>query len=104
MVVIELHRLCQYKKPDFSLSYILTKDGAEIDLVVDRPGHRPALVEIKSKTRVDDRDCRHLEHFKSDFDRPDLFLLSNDPTDQKIGSVRALHWQKGICEILGINN
>ena len=26
-----------------------------------------ALLEIKSKTQVDERDCRHLEHFKEDF-------------------------------------
>ena len=101
LVVLELYRLCQYKRPDFTLSYILTKDGAEIDLVVDRPGHPTALVEIKSKLRVDDRDCRHLEHFKADFDKPDLFLLSNDPVEQLIGSTRAMHWQKGIREILG---
>jgi predicted AAA+ superfamily ATPase len=100
LVIIEIYRLCNYKKPDYSLSYILTKDGAEIDLVVERPGHPTALVEIKSKSVVDDRDCRHLENFKRDFHEPDLFLLSNDPHEQKIGSVRAMHWQKGILEIL----
>lgn len=102
LVVMELYRLCQYKRPDYSLSYILTKDGAEIDLVVDRPGQPTALVEIKSKNQVDDRDTRHLEHFAADFKKPDLFLLSNDSREKLIGKARALPWKKGICEVLGI--
>lgn len=103
LVIMELYRLSQYKRPDYSLSYILTKDGAEIDLVVDRPGQPTALVEIKSKDQVDERDSRHLEHFYGDFKKPDLFLLSNDPREKLIGKTRALHWQKGICEILAIS-
>jgi predicted AAA+ superfamily ATPase len=104
LVIMEIYRLCQYRKPDYALSYILTKDGAEIDLVIDRPGQASALVEIKSKPQVDDRDTRHLEHFRSDFRKPELFLLSNDPRDKLIGPTRALHWQKGIREILGIQS
>jgi uncharacterized protein len=104
LVIMDLYRLAQYKRPDYSLSYILTKDGAEIDLVVDRPGRPVALVEIKSKDAIDDRDTRHLEHFKADFKNPELFLLSNDSREKLIGSARALHWQKGICEILGIQD
>lgn len=102
LVIMEIYRLCQYQKPDYALSYILTKDGAEIDLVIDRPGQASALIEIKSKPQVDDRDTRHLEHFQSDFRKPELFLLSNDTRDKLIGPTRALHWQKGIREILGV--
>lgn len=102
LVIMEIYRLSQYKRPDYTLSYILTKDGAEIDLVVDRPGQPTALIEIKSKDQVDDRDTRHLEHFYGDFKNPDLILLSNDPREKLINKTRALHWQNGICEILGI--
>jgi uncharacterized protein len=102
LVIMEIYRLSQYKRPDYTLSYILTKDGAEIDLVVERPGQPTALIEIKSKDQVDDRDTRHLEHFYDDFKKPDLFLLSNDPREKLINRARALHWQSGICEILGI--
>jgi predicted AAA+ superfamily ATPase len=102
LVIMEIYRLSQYKRPDYTLSYIMTKDGAEIDLVVDRPGQPTALIEIKSKDKVDDRDTRHLEHFYGDFKKPDLILLSNDPREKLIHKTRAMHWKKGICEILGI--
>jgi predicted AAA+ superfamily ATPase len=102
LVIMEINRLCHYARPDYSLSYVLTKDGAEIDLVVERPGQPTALVEIKSKSSVDERDCRHLEHFRPDFRKPDLFLLSNDPVSKEIGFVRAEYWQSGILDILGI--
>ena len=101
LVVLELHRLCQYRHLDFTLSYLLTKDGAEVDLVIERPGHKVALVEIKSKDRVDDRDIRHLEHFQHDFKNPELFLLSNDPAERRMNAVWALPWRTGIHKILG---
>lgn len=100
LVFIELYRLSVYRNHDFEFSYLLTKDGAEIDLVVDRPGRPVALVEIKSKTRVDERDTASLEHFRKDFHKPDLFVLSNDPNPKKIGHVRVLPWKQGIGEIL----
>lgn len=104
LVFVELFRLCQYYRPDYTLSYILTKDGAEIDLVLERPGKPTALIEIKSKQTVDDRDVRHLIHFKRDFKSPDLYLLSNCIQDQQIGDVKARLWSKGILELLDVES
>ncbi|MBP9706528.1 MAG: ATP-binding protein [Oligoflexales bacterium] len=99
-IVLEIYRLSSYQKKDYELSYLLTKDGAEIDLILERPGKSVALIEIKSKNRVDEHDARHLEHFRKDFTTPELFLLSNDPNNKRLGAVSALYWRDGLREIM----
>ena len=98
-VVLEAFRRNSYLRKDFRFSYLRTKDDAEIDLVLERPGLRSAFVEIKSAERVDERSTRTLERFCRDFGRAEAFCLSRDPGVKKIGSVRALPWEKGLGEL-----
>ena len=98
-IIIEALRLSFYKQNDYRFSYLRTKDGAEIDLVVERPGIGPALLEIKSKKHVDERDTRILESFLKDLSGAEAFCLSRDPIAKKIGRVNALYWTEGFKEI-----
>ncbi len=79
--------------------YLRTKDGAEIDLIVERPGSKLALVEIKSTDRVDERDIRDLSRFLPDFPNSDAFCLSRDEVSKQIGDVLAVPWQTGLEEL-----
>ena len=99
LVIAEAVRLNEYHQKDFRFSYLRTKDGAEIDLVVERPGAPTALVEIKSTEQVDDRDTRSLERFAADIPRSEAFILSTDPMAKRIGKVKALPWQQGLGEL-----
>jgi len=98
-LILEMHRLSSYLENDFQFSYLRTKDGVEIDMIIDRPGLPTALVEIKSTEYVDERDIRHLEPFLKDFGKCEAYCLSLDPNPKKIGSVMALPWQKGLREL-----
>jgi predicted AAA+ superfamily ATPase len=98
-VISEIHRLSHYKRTDFRLSYIRTKDDAEIDLIIERPGRSVALVEIKSKDIVSSDDSKHLRAFASDFKNSELFVLSNDPTNHLKDNVHYYHWQEGLKRI-----
>lgn len=98
-VILEIMRLNEYFKKDYRFSYLLTKDRAEIDLIVERPGLPAALVEIKSTDRADDRDTRAIEHFLPDFKKAEGFCLSRDPLPKKIGRVAVLPWDQGIREL-----
>ena len=98
-IILEAHRLNIYRGRDFGFSYLRTKDDVEIDLIVERPGAKMALVEIKSASLVDERDTKSLEHFLKDFPKGEAFLLSRDPNPKKIGNVQALPWQMGFKEI-----
>lgn len=100
LVITEILRLSQYYKKDFEFSYLLTKDGVEVDLILVRPGRSLALIEIKSKDHVDERDVRSLTHFMNDFKKASFFLLSNDPNPKLIEGVEALPWKEGIRKLL----
>ncbi|MGH7494350.1 MAG: ATP-binding protein [bacterium] len=98
-LVNEINRLQSYAKTDYRLSYLRTKDGVEIDLIVERPGLKRALVEIKSTARVTEDDVRALQYLGKDLTNSEAFCLSLDPTPKKIGAVRCLPWQRGLEEI-----
>ncbi|UCF97989.1 MAG: ATP-binding protein [Spirochaetaceae bacterium] len=95
-VIVEIIRLSSYHQKDFRFSYLNTKDGVEIDLIVERPGQRTALIEIKSTTQVSERDIRQLARFKKDLPFSEAFCLSQDPVKKQINGVLALPWEEGI--------
>lgn len=99
-MLLEFVKTASYKRYDWQFSYLRTKEDVEIDLVVDRPGAKMLLVEIKSKTLVSESDARALETLGKDIDpEAERWLLSNDPLERKLGGIRALHWQKAIAEL-----
>ena len=81
------------------MSYLQTKDGAEVDLILDRPGLSEVLIEIKSKSLVTTQGARHLEHFKKDFPNARRIILSNQLESRNMESIHIRHWKKGIYEI-----
>lgn len=86
-------------KLDYKFYYLKTKDGAEIDLIIDRPGTGLVLVEIKSSPQIDRSDIRHLIEFKKSFPKSMAYCLSNDPFERSIEEVRVINWQQGFLEL-----
>jgi len=99
LVILEIVRLSCYGRNDYRFSYLRTKDGAEIDLIIERPGNKTALVEIKSTERVDERDVRDLSRFLPAFPHAQALCLSRDEVRKRIGDVLAVHWQDGLSEL-----
>ena len=102
LVILEIYRLNQYLSRDLKLSYLRTKDDAEIDLIIERPDGRSWLVEIKSTTQVSDEDVTKIERFITVIPNSTAIILSNDSTPRTVGRTRVLPWQQGIREILGL--
>jgi len=98
-VISECFRLNDYFRKDYRFSYFRTKDGAEIDLIVDRPGAPLALIEIKSSANPSSEDVNHLVRLKSEFDPCDVFCFSNDQTPRLDRGVLFVHWQEGLKRI-----
>ena len=98
-VITQILHLSRYRYPDWRLSYLQTGAGAEIDLVIERPGMPVALVEIKSSDRIDERDTRTLEAFAGDFTRPLALCISRDTTRMQVGGVLCLHWRAALQEL-----
>lgn len=98
-IILEIYRLNSYLRRDFRFSYLTTKDGAEIDLIIERPTLPNVLVEIKSSSNVMARDLQHLNRFSADFKKAELICLSQDVRRKRLGSVEIIPWQEGIRQI-----
>lgn len=91
-LVLELQRRISYAEKEWTLSYLRTKDDAEIDLIIDRPGQPRVAIEIKSAERVDETDVRRLEALAKDLGKVEIFFLSRDRVTQRVGRVECLPW------------
>ncbi len=98
-LINEINRRQSYAKKDYRLSYLRTKNGVEIDLIIERPGLKRALVEIKSAERVSEDDVRGLLSLTKDIPDSEAFCLSLDRTPKIIGKAACLPWQRGLEEI-----
>lgn len=95
-LISEIHRLNDYYKKDFKLYYLMTKDQAEIDLIIEKPDDTSLLIEIKSTDKIDDRAIKTLNRFKDDIQNSEALVISNDPKTKNIDGVFCYHWQQGI--------
>lgn len=99
-VILELKRLHDIRCRDYKWSYLLTKDGLEIDLICERPGRTTLLIEIKSTTLIREDHASSLTRIAPSFPDAELLLLSRDQTPRTFGKVRALPFRQGIEEIV----
>ncbi len=99
LVILEALRLASYRENDWAFSYLRTKDDAEIDLVVERPGLPVAIVEIKSTRRIRERDAGPLGRFVPAFGKCEAFCLSRDPHPKRLGDVWCFPWQEGLAKL-----
>ena len=88
-------RLAAYRETDFVFSYFATHD-IEIDLVIERPGRGPALIEIKSSERVRDADLRPLAALANDIGSSEALCLCREPRKRKVGPVLVCPWQDAL--------
>ncbi len=99
-VILEIKKNVSYKRLDWHLSYLKTKDEVEIDLIVDRPGTKKILIEIKSKDKVIESDAKALNTLGVDVDaKAERWLISNDTLEQRFSRTRALHWKTALLEL-----
>ena len=101
-LITQIVHLARYRYPDWKFSYLRTGAGAEIDLLIERPGLPAALVEIKSSRWVDERDVRNLSRFTGDFAEALALCISRDPTRMQFDGVLCVHWSEALAE-LGLN-
>lgn len=98
-IILEIYRLIHYHKKDWELFYLRTKDDVEVDLIIDRPGEKTLLLEIKSCETVS-RDCvKSLSVIGRDMKNVEMCCLSRDSTHQIIENVECVYWQDGLRKL-----
>ena len=102
-IILEVIKLMEYNRKSWTPFYLRTKEGAEIDLILDRPGKTTLCIEIKSSEKITQGDLKHLIRLGSDIPQSTLLCLSRDPVRKKIENVLCLHWQEGLKKIFQSN-
>lgn len=96
MVLNQIFSRNIYKKLDYQMTYLMTKNNVEIDLVIKKPDQSLVLVEIKSTTQIREDHCSQLNKFRDDFPDAKLIVLSQDPKEKVYKEVFCYPWMVGI--------
>jgi uncharacterized protein len=101
-IIIECIRINEYLRKDYTFSYILSKDGAEVDLIIERPGKKDLLVEIKSTEKVGIDDTGHLRNYGNDWPGEcALQVWSQDTKEKIVEGVECMYWRDAINSCFG---
>ena len=95
-IINQCMQLASYHHRNYRFSYLETKDDAEIDLVVERPGKNILFIEIKSSENVEERHLTTLKALSHDFGDCEAICLSQDFHVKKFDLVTVYPWKIGI--------
>ncbi|MBL4818775.1 MAG: ATP-binding protein [Deltaproteobacteria bacterium] len=95
-IINEALKLISYFHEDYKVSYLQTKDGAEIDLVIERPGLPLLCVEIKSSDFIREEDLSSFTRLTKDLGDCEAICLCNEKTAKSYEGVAILPWQQGL--------
>ena len=95
-IILECIKLADYYYTEYRFSYLSTKDDAEVDLVVERPGKPLLFIEIKSSNNVQQVDLRTFSALAKDFGECQALCFSQDPRPKQLDNVTVLPWEEGI--------
>ncbi len=102
MVILEAIKLNSYSRSFFNLSYLRTKDDAEIDLIVEKSKSEVFTIEIKLSDAVSEIETRKLKVISSSIKNsiPMIFYGGNQAL--RIEGVDVLPWNDGLRRIFDI--
>lgn len=101
-MIMECVRLNSALEKSYRFYYLRTRDSAEIDLIVERPGKDMLLVEFKSGTRVDPADLRPLRSLRPDFPQNRCLVLSREKQARVVDDIHILPWHQGLAQIFDL--
>jgi predicted AAA+ superfamily ATPase len=99
-VISQIRSHLEYTLKQYQISFLRTKDGAEIDLIVERAGRSTLLIEVKSSQTLRAEDFRNLTKFADDIPDSKAFCLYAGQQDLTFNQVTCLNWLSGIKRIL----
>jgi len=94
-VIQQALALNDYLEKDFTLSYLRTKDGVEVDLVLTRPGKSTLFVEIKSTDRPEILNLKNLKALADEAEAIPI-VLCNAQRAVEVEGVHAMPWAEGL--------
>ena len=95
-IILQCLQLNEYYHLGYRFSYLRTKEGVEIDLVIERPGRPLLFMEIKSTEQVEARHVHPLKKIAEDFGTCELVILSRDPYPKQVENIPVYPWADGL--------
>lgn len=95
-IILECVRLASYYHSEYRFSYLGTKDNVEIDLVVERPGKKLLLIEIKSSDNVREDHLKTFSKIIKDIDNSESICIAQEKRAKKIGDIMVLPWMDAL--------
>lgn len=95
-IILQCKQLASYYHREYRFSYLKTKDDAEIDLIVERPGLPLLFIEIKSSENVQLEHVSTLKKLANDFGNCEPICFSCDPYPKQIDGIKVLPWMLGV--------
>jgi predicted AAA+ superfamily ATPase len=100
-VILECFKLANYFKSEYRFSYLKTKDDAEIDLVIERPGEPLLFIEIKSAININREDLGNLIKLSSDAKNCEAVCFANVKRKKAIDNITIYPWADGVKHFFG---
>jgi predicted AAA+ superfamily ATPase len=91
-IITQIFFLNHYLQQDFRLFYLKTKDGAEIDLIIEKPDKKKILVEIKSTDKSEELNINNLKTFQEDIPDSKAYCLTRDKYKKKKYNIEFFPW------------
>lgn len=102
-VILEVLKLSHYFEKDFKLYFLKTKEGTEIDLVIESPKKEILFIEIKSSKELIKDDVSALIKMSTYFPKAKLMLFYQGKEELLMSEkVLCMPWQIGIKKIFGL--
>lgn len=100
-IITEIYKLNKYHERDCKLSFLKTKDGVEIDLIIGVSARKKYCIEIKSGNVKNLSDFNAQYKLALDIGARELIVISQNKKALRDGRVHVMPWQEGIKEIFG---
>lgn len=95
-IISEIFKLNEYYEKNFKLYFLKTKDGVELDLIIETPHKKYLCIEIKSGVVSDLGSFTSKRELSSDISSSKLIVLSQNKEPLMNDFVHVLPWREGL--------
>lgn len=101
-IISEIYKLNKYYERDYKLSFLKTKDGVEIDLIIEVSAKKKYCIEIKSGVVKNLNDFNAQRKLALDIGATELMVLSQNKKAISNDRIHVMPWQEGIKKIFDV--
>lgn len=103
-IIMEIRKIAEHHRREWNFSYLCTKEGLEIDLIIQRPHNEFILIEIKSTTNATTDELRSLLSLGLDLDKKYKkkslkILISQDKNSRVSENIECLYFADALKKI-----